>query len=492
MPQPDPLAVPDLPNADGAHAPTAWQARREWRMALELANSARPHPRPPEVAAGRRPPRDRAPRLPRRARVDRLPPRAPAPPRLPGPRLAPGPQPRREPRARRAARGPPPRDPRPLRTPGQPRRLERRRDLRPRDGPGPARLHPHGHHARQPVPGAPGIHARLDDVPVHEPPPPRADVHRRGPRAARRPAAGAHDVRLLAARRHRRVGVLPERARAPHRERRGHRHPPRLRPRARDAAGHRRPPRPARGSVAAVRRARAGCGPCRGPHPRPRHPRPRHPTQDASRPTTTTGPSTAGARAAGRADRRGRCPVGLTARRDLPHGRDARDPHARRVAAAPHLPEGREAQLPDAPHRRPARRPRRAAVEPAPADPEVHAPAGAPLGRGRGVRRRLPRAALRAAGPGGERELGILVSRLHSHQLDFSRPPWELHVIEGLDARRFAVYVKIHHSLVDGYTGQRILQRGLSTDPDDREHPFFFSTRKPPGRPGPARGRPGG
>ncbi len=82
--------------------------------------------------------------------------------------------------------------------------------------------------------------------------------------------------------------------------------------------------------------------------------------------------------------------------------------------------------------------------------------------------------------PGGERELGILVSRLHSNQLDFSRPPWELHVIEGLDTRRFALYVKIHHSLVDGYTGMRILQRGLSTDPDDRAHPFFFSTRKPP------------
>ena len=30
----------DLPNADGAPAPTAWQARREWRMGLELANSA--------------------------------------------------------------------------------------------------------------------------------------------------------------------------------------------------------------------------------------------------------------------------------------------------------------------------------------------------------------------------------------------------------------------------------------------------------------------
>ncbi len=30
----------DLPVADGAPAPTAWQARREWRMGLELASSA--------------------------------------------------------------------------------------------------------------------------------------------------------------------------------------------------------------------------------------------------------------------------------------------------------------------------------------------------------------------------------------------------------------------------------------------------------------------
>lgn len=30
----------ELPNADGAPAPTAWQARREWRMGLELASSA--------------------------------------------------------------------------------------------------------------------------------------------------------------------------------------------------------------------------------------------------------------------------------------------------------------------------------------------------------------------------------------------------------------------------------------------------------------------
>ena len=85
--------------------------------------------------------------------------------------------------------------------------------------------------------------------------------------------------------------------------------------------------------------------------------------------------------------------------------------------------------------------------------------------------------------PGGERELGVLVSRLHSNPLDFRRPPWELHIIEGLSGNRFAVYIKIHHSLVDGYTGMRLLERGLSQDPDDREHPFFFSLRQAPSAP---------
>ena len=81
------------------------------------------------------------------------------------------------------------------------------------------------------------------------------------------------------------------------------------------------------------------------------------------------------------------------------------------------------------------------------------------------------------ASPGDERELGILVSRLHGHALDLSRPPWELHFIEGLEGGRFAVYVKIHHSLVDGYTAGKMLARSLSTDPHDTEHPLFFNTR---------------
>ncbi|MFI5506889.1 wax ester/triacylglycerol synthase family O-acyltransferase [Mycobacterium sp. NPDC051804] len=83
------------------------------------------------------------------------------------------------------------------------------------------------------------------------------------------------------------------------------------------------------------------------------------------------------------------------------------------------------------------------------------------------------------ASPGDERELGILVSRLHSQNIDFTRPPWELHFIEGLEGGRFAIYMKIHHSLVDGYTGNKILERSMSTDPSLRDQPLFFNVGPP-------------
>lgn len=93
----------------------------------------------------------------------------------------------------------------------------------------------------------------------------------------------------------------------------------------------------------------------------------------------------------------------------------------------------------------------------------------------------LRRSAL--ASPGDERELGKLISRLHSHPLDLSRPPWELHLIEGLEGGRFAIYIKIHHALVDGFTGMKLLARSFSTDPAERGRPLFFTIPEPAAKP---------
>jgi diacylglycerol O-acyltransferase / wax synthase len=83
------------------------------------------------------------------------------------------------------------------------------------------------------------------------------------------------------------------------------------------------------------------------------------------------------------------------------------------------------------------------------------------------------------ASPGDERELGILVSRLHSNHLDLTRPPWEIHLIEGLEGGRFALYLKIHHALVDGYSAMRMLARSMSTDPNSQDTRMFFNVPSP-------------
>lgn len=67
--------------------------------------------------------------------------------------------------------------------------------------------------------------------------------------------------------------------------------------------------------------------------------------------------------------------------------------------------------------------------------------------------------------PGGERELGELISHLHSQLLDRSRPLWTCHVIEGLHAGRFAIYLKIHHALTDGIKGMRLICDSLADAP---------------------------
>jgi len=75
--------------------------------------------------------------------------------------------------------------------------------------------------------------------------------------------------------------------------------------------------------------------------------------------------------------------------------------------------------------------------------------------------------------PGRVRELLMYISKEHSRLLDRAMPLWECHVIEGIlpeaegMPERFALYFKIHHSLVDGIAAMRLVQKALSQSPNE-------------------------
>ncbi len=75
--------------------------------------------------------------------------------------------------------------------------------------------------------------------------------------------------------------------------------------------------------------------------------------------------------------------------------------------------------------------------------------------------------------PGRIRELLSMVSRLHGNLMDRNRPLWEVYVIEGLPGGRFATYSKIHHALVDGVSGARMMAEGLSRTAREQKPPLW-------------------
>ena len=75
--------------------------------------------------------------------------------------------------------------------------------------------------------------------------------------------------------------------------------------------------------------------------------------------------------------------------------------------------------------------------------------------------------------PGRIRELLAIVARLHGNLLDRNRPLWETYIIEGLPGGRFAIYGKIHHALIDGVTGNKMMAQSLAREPDDIRAPLW-------------------
>ena len=92
-----------------------------------------------------------------------------------------------------------------------------------------------------------------------------------------------------------------------------------------------------------------------------------------------------------------------------------------------------------------------------------------------------------------QRELGVLVSRLHSAKMDRRYPLWEVHVIEGLErGRQWALYMKAHHSQVDGVGGIRLLRADALGRPRRARHAAAVGRSAPtvPTSPGVPRARP--
>ena len=71
--------------------------------------------------------------------------------------------------------------------------------------------------------------------------------------------------------------------------------------------------------------------------------------------------------------------------------------------------------------------------------------------------------------PGDDGQLARTVARIFARPLDRSRPLWELYVIHGLEGGRVALLTKVHHSVVDGVSGNEILTVLLDPSPEGRD-----------------------
>ncbi|WP_202638446.1 WS/DGAT/MGAT family O-acyltransferase [Bailinhaonella thermotolerans] len=87
--------------------------------------------------------------------------------------------------------------------------------------------------------------------------------------------------------------------------------------------------------------------------------------------------------------------------------------------------------------------------------------------------------------PGDETRLAELVSRLAEQPLDRGRPLWEAHLIHGLAGGGTALFVKVHHAIIDGVSAADALAGLLDLGPEPRE-----AEPAPPWRPAPLPGAP--
>ncbi len=70
--------------------------------------------------------------------------------------------------------------------------------------------------------------------------------------------------------------------------------------------------------------------------------------------------------------------------------------------------------------------------------------------------------------PGSMQQFHETISFLNTSLLDRGHPLWECYIIDGIENDRIAVMIKVHHSLIDGEGGLRVMRNFLSDSPRNK------------------------
>jgi diacylglycerol O-acyltransferase len=72
------------------------------------------------------------------------------------------------------------------------------------------------------------------------------------------------------------------------------------------------------------------------------------------------------------------------------------------------------------------------------------------------------------SGPGTDQQLGEQIARLAETPLSRDHPLWECYLVHGLAGGRQALYMKVHHAMIDGVSAAEVLAVVLDIDPEPR------------------------
>jgi WS/DGAT/MGAT family acyltransferase len=80
--------------------------------------------------------------------------------------------------------------------------------------------------------------------------------------------------------------------------------------------------------------------------------------------------------------------------------------------------------------------------------------------------------------PGSLDQLRALANVFHSQRMDLHRPLWETIAIDGIEGERFALFVKLHHAMIDGAGVLKILDKFFSRSSKSKTliPPWYFES----------------